>query len=228
MYNPIEIINGIKLNDRKIWEYLYKHFYPLAKSYILNKSGDVDDVKDVMQETFYKIFEKCSKDFEHDNILALTMTILKNTWIDMLRKRKHNTNKEISENDLKVDKSYDEPNSISSSKFNLSKVISLSKSITKKLNINSKIEDFLDYRNLNEIQRKMIDVLIDQAKTNPVCKKLLMLTHFLPISDNILVANEMGYILSNSPENEKKGLDKLKTQKARCIKRFKESLGIKK
>lgn len=228
MYSSKEIIIGIKVNNRNIWHYLYKYFYPKAKNHVTYNSGTIDDVKDVLQETFYKLFEKCRDNFQHDNVLALIMTMIKNTWIDMLRKKKHRVEAKIHDKDIKFDESFNEPISTSSTKLNLSKIFKISKSLGKQLNEHCKIENSLDYNQLNEIQRIMIGILLDPDKTKPKCRKLILLTHFLPISDNVVIANELGYVKSSDSVSIKKGLDILSTQKTRCLKKFKESLGISK
>jgi len=228
MYNSDEIINGIKVNDKKTWEFLYRYFYPIAKKYVANNSGTDNDANDLLQNTFLKVLLKCRKGYHHDNIKVVIAKRLKWDWLDMLRSKKNITESEITENNIKTYIHPVESDKALSSNVNLAKRFNLSKNLHKHLKKNCHVEDFLDYSNLNGIQKKMIEILLDKDKTNPKCKKLLMLTHFLPISDNVIIATEMGYIPSDESENKKKGLDILKTQKTRCIKKFKESLGIKK
>ncbi len=70
----------------------------------------------------------------------------------------------------------------------------------------------------------MIKALLTMEKSNPVCKKLLLLTEFLPISDSKLIAEEMGYIKEDTAGGIKSGLDILSTSKNRCLKKFKQIL----
>ena len=167
---------------------------------------------------------KCRKGYHHDNIKVVIAKRLKWDWLDMLRSKKNITESEITENNIKTYIHPVESDKALPSNVNLTKRFNLSKNLHKHLRQNCHVEDFLDYNNLNGIQQKMIEILMDSNKTKHVCKKLLLLTEFLPVSDTTLIAREMGYIHSDNAESEKKGLDTLKTQKNRCLKNFKEYL----
>ena len=227
MYNSDEIIKGIKVNDEKIWKFLYKYFYDIVVKHVTGNSGSKEDADDLIQDTFFIIFKNCQESFHHDNILAFIMIVIKNKWIDKLRKRNDIVDQEIDDN-IKGDTLQYEPIQKSGSNVNLTKIFNISKNLNEKLKRNCRVEDFLDYSNLNNIQKRMIEILMDEKITNHRCRKLLMLTHYLPISDNETIADEMGYIKEHTEKGIKKGLETLKTQKTRCLKKFKESLGIKK
>ncbi|MBC8490241.1 MAG: hypothetical protein H8D45_29855 [Bacteroidetes bacterium] len=224
MYNSDEIINGIKVNDKKTWEFLYKYFYPVAKKYVTNNSGSINDAKDHLQNTFLKILMQCREGRQFSDIKTVIGNRIKWDWLDMLRTKKNITESEIKENDIKTFMNPVESIKAISSNTNFTKRFNLSKNLHKHLKKNCHVEDFLDYSNLNGIQKKMIEILLDQHKTKPVCKKLLLLTDFLPISDTRLIAEEMGYIKEHTETGIRKGLDTLSSQKVRCIKKFKEYL----
>ncbi|NQU80878.1 MAG: sigma-70 family RNA polymerase sigma factor [Bacteroidetes bacterium] len=224
MKNSKEIINGIKSGDRNTWEYLYEKMYPVVEKYVTANSGTKDDAKDILQNTFVKIWKKCGKGFDHDNIEAVIVRRIKWDWLSELKSRKDKINTEISDEQIITRPSTFEKEDREISKIDLIKRFKITKNILKQIKKTIRMEDYLDYSNLNDIQKRMIAIFLDPDKTTQLCSKLLFLSTFLPISDNVLIARKMGYIKSDDPEDIRKGLDKLSTQKNRCIKRFKEQL----
>ena len=228
MYSNDEIIEGIKNRDRKIWEFLYSRFYPLAKKHVKRNSGNTYDAEDLVQKVFFEIFRKCTKGYYHDNIMAIITETLKMRWLDELRKRKQFVEIEEAGKVPQADKTSFYNGKSFSSETHLKKEFGYKEDDDIELEKGANIEDFLNYRGLNDVQKKMIEVLLDNSNTSPICKKILLRTEYLPIDDNERIARELGYIQGNDKETIKKGLDTLKTQKARCLKKFKESLGLKK
>ena len=224
------VVTGIKVNDERTCKFLYDYFYPRAKKLVLLKSGSVDDAQELLQETIIKLLLMCRKEgkdgkgFHHENILALIMVMLKNTWIDMFRKRMRTAFMDINNEQIKTDMYPSEPKIKMFPNLNMIREFAISKKYLKRMKKKYRMEDFLDYSNLNDTQKKMIEVLLDMQKSNPVCKKLLLLTIFLPIADTEVIAGEMGYIKEKTKAGIESGLATLSTQKNRCIKRLKEYL----
>ena len=224
------LVTGIKVNDERTCEFLYEYFYTRAKNHVLSNQGSVDDAQELLQETLIKLLLMCRKEgedgkgFHHENILALIMVMLKNTWIDMLRKRKRIAEKEKNDNQNKTVLHNDEPGIKRVPNLNIIKDFEISKGFIKVLKNKYRMEDFFDYDNLNDTQKKIIDILMNKDETSPVCKKLLLLTCFLPKTDTKFIAREMGYIIENTEAGIKSGLATLSTQKNRCIRRLKEYL----
>ena len=56
-YNVEEILQGIRQNDIKVLQYVYKTFYSYVKYFIISNSGNEDDAKDIYQEVFLRVFK---------------------------------------------------------------------------------------------------------------------------------------------------------------------------
>lgn len=223
MDESFKIINGIKTNDKETWNALYKEFMPVAVSLINNSSGNIDDAKDLLQETLLKVFLKCTKGYQHENIKAIIAKRLKWDWLDMIRSKKNSTNLKAYEN-VEGEAHYLSETIIPlHPKGKLANIFSLSKKYLKRMKSEYRTEDFLNYDNLSETQKRMIEILLDKKKTSEKCKKLLLLTEFLPISDSTLIATEMGYVKTKTEEGIKKGKDTLKTRKRLCLSKFKQN-----
>ena len=96
-----DLIDGIKNKDSKTLNFLYKKYFSLVRSFVLNNSGTTDDAKDVFQEAVIAIFRysqnenfelKCS--FE-----TFLYSICRTIWLNNLRNQRVHLNKinEISE-----------------------------------------------------------------------------------------------------------------------------------
>lgn len=219
-----KVLTGIKTNNEKVWTGLYNDLMPLAINHVINNSGSVDDAKDLLQNTFEKILLKCGKGYQHDNIKAIMIRRLKWDWLDILRsnKRKKEIESEIQASHESSSFVAIEIDKISNLKINIKKRFNLSVNYIKNLKMKCRTEDFLDYNGLNDEQKKMIEILLDMEKNNPVCKKLLLLTEFLPVNDTTIIAREMGYITEETESGRQKGRDTLKTRKKECMKKFRQ------
>ena len=96
-----DLIDGIKNKDSKTFNFLYKKYFSLVRSFVLNNNGTTDDAKDVFQEAVIAIFRysqnenfelKCS--FE-----TFLYSICRTIWLNNLRNQRVHLNKinEISE-----------------------------------------------------------------------------------------------------------------------------------
>jgi len=96
-----DLIDGIKNKDSKTLNFLYKKYFSLVRSFVLNNNGTTDDAKDVFQEAVIAIFRysqnenfelKCS--FE-----TFLYSICRTIWLNNLRNQRVHLNKinEISE-----------------------------------------------------------------------------------------------------------------------------------
>jgi len=57
-YTDIQIIQGIRERDPKIFKYLYDNYYSIVKLKIIENNGTEADVKDVFQEAIVLIYRK--------------------------------------------------------------------------------------------------------------------------------------------------------------------------
>ena len=96
-----DLIDGIKNKDSKTLNFLYKKYFSLVRSFVLNNNGTTDDAKDVFQEAVIAIFRysqnenfelKCS--FE-----TFLYSICRTIWLNNLRNQRVHLTKinEISE-----------------------------------------------------------------------------------------------------------------------------------
>jgi RNA polymerase sigma factor (sigma-70 family) len=85
-----EIIKGLRQNDKKTIEYVYKTLAPPIFKYILKNSGTRTDGDDVFHETFIKVLTNLQNGKYNDNnkFEAYFIQIARNTWIDHLRANK--------------------------------------------------------------------------------------------------------------------------------------------
>lgn len=97
-FNVEEILEGIRQNDVKVLQFVYKTFYPYVKYFITNNSGNEDDAQDIFQEAIVIIFRKL-KD-EQLKISCAFKTYLYSVcrllWLKQLEKRK-------AKNELSID-----------------------------------------------------------------------------------------------------------------------------
>lgn len=82
-----EIINGCLSGKRHFQELLYRRYSPRFYAVSLQYSGNTDEARDVMQESFIKIFENLEK-FNHEGSFEGWMRrIVVNTALERYRNR---------------------------------------------------------------------------------------------------------------------------------------------
>lgn len=85
---------------QSIEQKLYKYAYKLTR--------DVNDARDLVQETFYKSLKGRDKFRAETNLMAWATTILRNTFINEIRRKKRqNTYQDGSSNTFLIDESVD-------------------------------------------------------------------------------------------------------------------------
>src|ERR1044072_4319546 len=55
------LLKGLALNDRKSVETIYKLFYNMVQTLIINNNGSADDARDIFQETVILIYENAKR-----------------------------------------------------------------------------------------------------------------------------------------------------------------------
>jgi RNA polymerase sigma factor (sigma-70 family) len=84
------IIEGLRLQDDKVLNYLYDHYLPVAKNHVLRNSGSAEDVSDVFQDCMITLYQKISQD--HFNLTSdlkgYFFGIVKNVWSANLRQKR--------------------------------------------------------------------------------------------------------------------------------------------
>jgi RNA polymerase sigma factor (sigma-70 family) len=91
------IVEGIRLQDEKILNWLYENYLPQVKNHVLRNSGSDDDVSDVFQDSIIVLYKQIT-----DGELNLTTDlkgyffgISRNIWNAQLRKKQRNTELDI-------------------------------------------------------------------------------------------------------------------------------------
>ena len=74
--------------DEKAFEDLYKATYRQLFSFLLSLTADQDTARDIMQETYLKVYVSAQKYRDKGNLLAWIMTIGKNQFLMQKRKEK--------------------------------------------------------------------------------------------------------------------------------------------
>jgi len=82
-----ETFLGLKTQDNKAYEILYKFYYPSVKNFILKNSGTSADAEDVFQETILVLLEKIPKEefTLTSSLKTYIFAISSNLWLKKLR-----------------------------------------------------------------------------------------------------------------------------------------------
>lgn len=83
------IVDGIRLQDDKVLNYLYNHYYTMVRNHVTKNSGTPDDVADVFQETVITIYQKITENnFElTGDLKGFFFGISRNIWSAQLRQK---------------------------------------------------------------------------------------------------------------------------------------------
>ena len=97
-------IAGIKENDEKVLQFIYKSNYSKVEHFIINNNGSSDDAKDIYQEAFLAVWRNIQADkFSPANETALSgyiYQVARNKWIDQLRAMKGKKNIPVVDTDI--------------------------------------------------------------------------------------------------------------------------------
>lgn len=107
-YTIQNFINDLKKDSRKLFEFIYKTYYPLVKSFIFKLKGNEQDAQDVFQDTVMAIIRNTKeKKLKSSDILFQTylLAICKHIWYNQLRLPEKEM---INESDLAEDYGFDE------------------------------------------------------------------------------------------------------------------------
>lgn len=92
-YSDSAIIDGIRLQDEKVLNWLYDNYLQTVRSHVLKNSGSEDDVSDVFQESVITLYRQV---MENDIKLTSDLKgyffgIARNIWNSQLRVKLRNT-----------------------------------------------------------------------------------------------------------------------------------------
>lgn len=92
-YSDTAIIEGIRLQDDAVLNWLYDNYLQSVRNHVMKNSGSEDDVSDVFQESIITLYNQIT-----DNNLKLTSDlkgyffgIARNIWSAQLRKNRRNS-----------------------------------------------------------------------------------------------------------------------------------------
>lgn len=85
-----ELLDLIRQGDEEGLKYLYRQNYSMVRKYVIDNSGSLQDVDDVLQDGVIAVWKNVSKSsFELKSQLSTYfMAIVKNLWLKKLRKDK--------------------------------------------------------------------------------------------------------------------------------------------
>lgn len=83
------LLKGLALNDRKSVETIYKLYYNMVQSLILNNNGSADDARDIFQETVIVLYEKAkSGSFELNcQLKTYVYSVSRRLWLKKLQQQ---------------------------------------------------------------------------------------------------------------------------------------------
>lgn len=80
--------SGSKEKIEEFYEYLYNKYKPLLIFVSSKYLNDFEDIKDIVQDTFFSFFNNLNNESNHTNIKSLLAITAKNKSIDLLRRKK--------------------------------------------------------------------------------------------------------------------------------------------
>jgi RNA polymerase sigma factor (sigma-70 family) len=94
-YTDKEIIEGIKVDDEQVLEFLYKENFHAVSYYIYNNSGSEQDAKDICQEALIIFYEKIRNDSLQLNCSVKTYlySVCRRLWLKRLYYKSKFTNR---------------------------------------------------------------------------------------------------------------------------------------
>jgi RNA polymerase sigma factor (sigma-70 family) len=87
------IIEGVRLQDDLILNWLYDNYFSVIKNHVLNNSGSVEDVSDVFQDTIIILYKQITEENLNltSDLKGYFFGIARNVWSAQLRKNMRNT-----------------------------------------------------------------------------------------------------------------------------------------
>lgn len=83
------LLKGLALNDRKSIETIYKLFYNMVQTLIINNNGSADDARDIFQETVIVLYEKAKTgSFELNcQLKTYVYSVSRRLWLKRLQQQ---------------------------------------------------------------------------------------------------------------------------------------------
>ncbi|HJX71738.1 MAG TPA: sigma factor, partial [Bacteroidales bacterium] len=107
-YSVQDFIIDLKKDSRKLFEFIYRTYYPSVRAFIMKSRGNEQDAKDVFQDSVMAIIRNLSENkLKGSNTLFQTyhQAICRHIWYNQLRLREKEV---LQETDLAEDYGFDE------------------------------------------------------------------------------------------------------------------------
>ena len=107
-YTIPHFVNDLKKDSKKLFEFIYRTYYPSVRTFILKQNGNEQDAKDVFQDAVIAIIKNANeKKLKENNILFQTylMAICRHIWYNQQRLPEKEL---LNESDLAEDYGFDE------------------------------------------------------------------------------------------------------------------------
>jgi RNA polymerase sigma factor (sigma-70 family) len=95
--SDVKIIEGIRLQDDVILNWLYDNYFPAVKNHVLRNSGSVEDVSDVFQDSIIVLYKQIAEENLNltTDLKGYFFGIARNVWSAQLRKNQKTTELDI-------------------------------------------------------------------------------------------------------------------------------------
>jgi RNA polymerase sigma factor (sigma-70 family) len=92
-----KIVEGIRLQDDVILNWLYDNYFAAVKNHVLRNSGSVEDVSDVFQDSIIVLYKQITEENLNltTDLKGYFFGIARNIWSAQLRKNQKNTELDI-------------------------------------------------------------------------------------------------------------------------------------
>jgi RNA polymerase sigma factor (sigma-70 family) len=92
-----KIIEGIRLQDDTILNWLYDNYFSTVRNHVLQNSGSQEDVSDVFQDSIIVLYKQITEDNLNltTDLKGYFFGIARNVWSSQLRKNQRNTELDI-------------------------------------------------------------------------------------------------------------------------------------
>jgi RNA polymerase sigma factor (sigma-70 family) len=89
VYTDKELLVGIRQNNNKILEYIYREYFPAIRSLVLHNGGNIEDAEDLFNEGMAVLFKKARSRKIHlsSKLKTYLYAVCKNLWFQQLEQR---------------------------------------------------------------------------------------------------------------------------------------------
>lgn len=89
-YTQYGIIEGIRRRDKDVLEYLYKHYFPMVRYFIVKNHGSEEDAEDIFQEAIIAVFQRIKrKNLKLDcSFKTYFYAVVRHTWLQLMDRNK--------------------------------------------------------------------------------------------------------------------------------------------